>query len=72
MSTIDELRQQCHARYEEYEDARSEWIESEAKLALAIQDEQTIQNNDRRARKMVFFACLGMTVVTMLAKWWKS
>jgi hypothetical protein len=70
MSFIDELRQQCHDRYEEYDNARTEWLEAEANLVLALQDEEKIANNDQRARKIVFFACFGMTIVTMAAKWW--
>ena len=69
MSHIIELRQRCHDRYEEYDNARTEWVEAEADLALALQDEERIASNDQRARKMVFFVCAGMTVATMVAKW---
>lgn len=70
MSNIDELRQHCQDRYEEYDNARTEWVEAEANLALALQEEAEIEASDRRARKIMFFACFGMTVATMVAKWW--
>lgn len=70
MSNIDELRQQCQERYEAYDDARTEWLEAESNLVIALQDEERIAYNDQRARKIVFFACFGMTVATMVAKWW--
>jgi len=67
--SIQQLIRERDNRYNEFIEAREDWIQSEAELTNAI-DEQKLDERSSAARKYVFFICMSLSVAVAAAKWW--
>jgi hypothetical protein len=70
MPSIEELRREALNRYELYETARNDWLESETDLEFAIEEEIAVRQSTDRARKHIFWSLTGFALaVAMITIW---
>ena len=68
--SIAELEHERLVHRDIYEIARDKWIESENKLADAIEEEERLRQNSEYARKILFLAFVGVGIAVVMAKVW--
>ena len=79
MASIQDLQDSLIESYAEYhqatEDAKDAWEqiqELESQLEFAIEEER-IEDNAQRARRIVFVACFTLSIATLATScWWNN
>lgn len=68
MSTIEELREESDRLYQEQCDAFEAWMDAEADLQVAIEDENQNKKNRERIKRFLFFGIIGVGLGILTAK----
>lgn len=58
--TIEELRAECERLYQVHNEAFQAWMDAQANLEIAVENEARRVSERKRAEKYVFFALAGL------------
>jgi hypothetical protein len=72
MSTIQELIDERNRLYQEHNDAFQAWMDAEVELEDAIKEEERLERNSQRTRRLIFFTVVGVVGATILVNVWPA
>ena len=68
MSTIEELREESDRLYQEQSRTFQAWMDAEADLQVAIEQENELRRKHERAKRFLFFGMIGVGLGMLAAK----
>jgi hypothetical protein len=72
MSTIQELIDERNRLYQEHNEAFQAWMDAEVELEDAIKEEERLERNSQRTRRLIFFTVVGFVGATILVNVWPA
>jgi hypothetical protein len=72
MSTIQELIDERNRLYQEHNDSFQAWMDAEVELENAIKEEERLERNSQRTRRLIFFTVVGFVGATILVNVWPA
>uniref|UniRef100_A0A6C0CFA9 Uncharacterized protein n=1 Tax=viral metagenome TaxID=1070528 RepID=A0A6C0CFA9_9ZZZZ len=69
MTTIEELTEERDRLYQEHNDAFQAWMDAEAELKVAIEEEAALERDASRARKYAFLTGLAIVGAGLMVNW---
>lgn len=72
MSTIEELVEERDRLYQEHNEAFQAWMDAEVELENAIEEEERLEQNSARTRRLIFFTVVGFVGAAILVNIWPA
>jgi ferric-dicitrate binding protein FerR (iron transport regulator) len=72
MSTIEELIEERDRLYQEHNEAFQAWMDAEVELENAIEEEERLEQNSQRTRRLIFCTVVGFVGATILVNIWPA